>query len=91
VLGDEVASMDRSRAALAAGDAAGALRMLDEYDARFASGLLSQESAVLRVEALAKQGSARAAKELGDRFLAEHPTSPHAARVRALLRALPIP
>jgi hypothetical protein len=84
-LGEQVASIDRARGALAAGNPAEALRIVDEYDAKFPEGMLSQEATILRVEALVKEGDRPAAVAVGQRFLAAHATSPHAARVKQLL------
>jgi hypothetical protein len=87
-LGDQVASLDRARAALAAGDATGAVQAIDVYDARFPNGMLAQEAAVLRIDALARLGRAGEAAELGQRFVAAHPASPYAAKVRQSLAGL---
>jgi hypothetical protein len=84
-LGQEVAALDRARAALATGDAAGALRLLDNYEASFPKASLAQEGTILRIEALLKQGNRDAAVDLGNRFLAQHPGSSHSAKVRQLL------
>jgi len=84
-LGDQVASIDRARAALAAGDAREAVAQTDDYEARFPHGSLLQEATVLRVEALLRLGDRSRAHEVGERFLAAYPTSPHAARVRQML------
>jgi hypothetical protein len=51
-LGEQVALVDRARSALAGGNASSALRLADEYDARFPAGALAPEVAGLRVEAL---------------------------------------
>jgi outer membrane protein assembly factor BamD (BamD/ComL family) len=59
--------------------------LVDEYDAQFPDGMLSQEATVLRVEALVKEGDRSAAVGVGQRFLAAHPTSPHALRVKQLI------
>jgi outer membrane protein assembly factor BamD (BamD/ComL family) len=90
-LGDQVAAMDSARSALASGDAAEARRQLDDYEARFPNGVLAQEATVLRIEALLKQGQGGAARALGERFLADHPTSAHAAHVRRMLRDVETP
>lgn len=87
-LGDQVASIDRARAALAAGDAREAVAQTHEYEARFPHGSLLQEATVLRVEALLRLGEPSRAREVGDRFLAAYPTSPHAARVRQMLSSI---
>jgi hypothetical protein len=51
-LGEQVALVDRARSALGAGDASLALRLADEYDARFPGGALAPEVAGLRVQAI---------------------------------------
>jgi hypothetical protein len=88
-LGDEVTALDRARRAMTDGDAAGALRRLDDYEARFAHGALFEEAEVLRIEALLAEGDRGTASRVANRFLAAHPSSPHAARVRALLEQVP--
>jgi len=85
-LGQEVAALDRARDALAAGNAAGALRQVDEYESQFPRGALAQEATALRIEALLQQGNRDAAVRLADRFLASNPKSPHAARIRLLVQ-----
>jgi TolA-binding protein len=84
-LGEQVSALDSAHRALASGDAAGAIRQLDDYEARFPEGALFEEAEVLRVEALVGAGDHAAAERAGQRFLAAHPNSPHAARVRALI------
>jgi hypothetical protein len=84
-LGEQVSALDAAHRALASGDAASAIRQLDDYEARFPEGALFEEAEVLRVEALVATGDRAAAERAGQRFLAAHPNSPHAARVRALI------
>jgi hypothetical protein len=84
-LGEQVSALDSARRALASGDAAAAIHQLDDYEARFPEGALFEEAEVLRVEALVAEGDHAAAERAGQRFLAAHPNSPHAARVRALI------
>jgi hypothetical protein len=86
-LGEQVALVDQARSALGASDAAGALRLADEYDARFPGGALAQEVTGLRVEALLRLGRRSEATSIGERFVAAHPRSPAAARIRRLLEA----
>ncbi|WP_437690280.1 hypothetical protein [Sorangium sp. So ce176] len=86
-LGEQVAMIDRARDALGAGDAAGCLAALDAHDARFPRSAMGEEATVLRIEALIRLGDRARAADLGQRFLASRPTSPHAAGVRALLGA----
>lgn len=84
-LREQVSLLDRARTALASGDTARSQRLVDEYASRFPDGAFAQEAEVLRIEALLKEGHGDGAASRGARFLADHPTSPHAARVRALV------
>lgn len=84
-LREQVAMIDRARDALGAGDAAGCLAALDAHDERFPRSAMAEEATVLRIEALLRLGDRARAADLGERFLASRPTSPHAAGVRALL------
>jgi len=83
-LDEEVFAIDQARRALAGGDPAAALRLVDAYDVRYRGGALAQESAELRVEALYRAGRRAQADTLAARFLAEHPASPYARVIRAL-------
>jgi hypothetical protein len=84
-LADEVAALDVARVALASGNAAAALRALDDHDRRFPGGALGPEATVMRIEALALRGDRASAARLGRAFLDAHPRSPHASRIRTLL------
>lgn len=84
-LADEVAAIKQAKVALASGDAAQALRELDNYRARFPRGRLAQEASVVRIESLLKAGNEAAANSAADRFLSANGDSPYAARVRSLV------
>ena len=84
-LGEQVAALNRARSALAAGDATAALRALDDHDARFPDGVLAEEAAVMRIDALVAMGRREEASDLARRFIASHPASPYASRVRQSL------
>ncbi len=84
-LGREVERMTAARAALAAGDAARTLAILDSYEGEFPRGAFSVEVSVLRVEALARAGRMAEARRLGERFLQEHPHGLFARRVASTL------
>jgi TolA-binding protein len=90
-LGEQVASLDRAGRALAAGEAAEALRLIDEYQARFPTGSLLQEATVVRVDALLALGRRADATAVAATFLSSHPTSPYAAKLRRRLERTPIP
>jgi hypothetical protein len=83
-LADEVAALDRARAALTAGDAARALALVDQYERVLRGTTLRAEAALLRIEALAASGRRAQAEALARRFVAQHPGSPLADRARAL-------
>ena len=83
-LSDQIASLDRVRAALAAGDSSRAVQLVDDYERRFPRGAFFQEAEMLRIEALVREGNRDAASSAADRFLATYPASPHIARLRAL-------
>lgn len=81
----EIAALDRARRSLESGDPAQALAQADAYEARYPSGTFSEEAEVVRIEALVKRGDRTRAASVGQRFLAAHPASPHAPRIRAIL------
>jgi|HubBroStandDraft_1064217.scaffolds.fasta_scaffold110308_2 hypothetical protein len=81
----EVAALAEARHALASGDAATSLGLLDGYDRRFAQPILTLEATVLRVEALVALGRIDEARGLARGMLAAHPDSPYAQRVRSLI------
>ncbi len=84
-LSEEVAALDKAQSLLD-DDPEGALAALEGYDEGFRGGVLAQEAEVLRIEALAKVGQQDKARAAAATFLAKHPTSPLASRVRQLLR-----
>jgi Outer membrane lipoprotein len=86
-LADEVAALQVARTALAAHDPNGAIVALDRYKSRFPAGKLGPEATFLRIDALNQRGDRAAAAAMGDRFLAAHPRSPYADRVRSILSA----
>jgi TolA-binding protein len=86
-LAAEIALFDRVRAAVGANEPDRALGLLDDYERRFPAGAFRQEAEVVRVQALLQKGDRAAANRAGERFLAAHPTSPHAARLRAMLHS----
>jgi hypothetical protein len=87
-LTEELSVLDRARAALAAGDARGALDALDAHDRRFEGGALGPEALVLRIEALAAHGDDAEAMARADAFLAADPGSLQARRVRSIRSAI---
>lgn len=85
----ELAQIDAARRALARGDADGALRIITRYELAYAAPHFDQEATLLRVEALKLSGRAAAAERVGRAFIATHPASALAPRVRTLIGAPP--
>ncbi len=86
-LPDEIATLDRARAALVASDPGLALRVLDEYDQVLHGARLAAEATLLRIDALSRSGRAAAASELAARFIDANPGSTLADRARAFVHA----
>jgi hypothetical protein len=82
-LGEESVAVLEIRRTLRAGDASGALRLLEQARQRFPHGALGQEREALSIEALAKSGSPDAAARKAAAFLRAHPKSPYAADVQS--------
>jgi hypothetical protein len=84
-LAAELGALDAARSRLAAGDAQGALSLLDDHARIYPRGRLVLEAEVLRIDALAKSGQMSAAKRRAEAFLKRHPNSVLASRVRTYL------
>jgi TolA-binding protein len=84
-LAAEVAALDSARQALAAGDAAHALDLLNDYDASFPAPRMMPEALYLRLQAFTLQGDKSDSEAVARRILRVYPSSPHAARARAVL------
>jgi hypothetical protein len=82
---EQLARIDEARGALRRGDTASALRALDAYDRLFPDGALTQEATVVRVQTLLAAGDRAGAGVVERGFLAAHPSSPYAARIRAMM------
>jgi hypothetical protein len=81
-LASQVAALDSARNLLAAGDASGCIVALDRLQRDYPRTPLAQEAVVLRVQALVASGRTSQARALAARFLAAHPDSPYATRLR---------
>jgi len=86
-LREQIALLDRARAAVRARDSGRALAELSAYGKRFPRGEFSQEVSVLKIEALVQNGQMDAARALGRRFLTAHPESPHVERIERMIGA----
>jgi outer membrane protein assembly factor BamD (BamD/ComL family) len=84
-LSAEVAALDKAQRALRAGDGDAAARALTRYEQQFGKGRLADEAQVLQIETLALHGDKAAARARARAFLASHPDSPYASRLRALV------
>lgn len=84
-LAEQVQSLDRARVALASGDSSSALGEIARYRATWPSGVFLTEASVLEIEALAARGERSRAQARAAEFVAAHPDSPQADRLRALI------
>jgi hypothetical protein len=82
-LAEETRLLERARAALAAGDPAGALGLATEHTRTYPRGALAEEAAVTRILALCRLGRTLEASGATARFLALSPKSPLRGRVEA--------
>jgi hypothetical protein len=72
-LAEEYRLVESARAKLAARDPSGALRPIQEYEARFPSGQLVQETESLHIQALVEMGRISEARERAERFRVRFP------------------
>ena len=84
-LSQQVAALDRARAALDASDFARARHLVDAYESEFPGGDFTQEAEVIRIDALVREGNREGAERAGKHFLGAYPKSPHTSHVRRLL------
>ncbi len=83
---EELALVERARAALARARGRECLDATVAYEKRFAkSGLFREEVEVMHIEALAMSGESAAARARGQRFLDAHRETPYAERIRRVL------
>jgi len=88
-IGVEIEKLDGVRRSLRSNSPADALRQLDGYYRDHPSGVLSQEAALLRIEALAASGNTAGARSAAERFLRDNPKTPHRRRISALVGDVP--
>jgi len=83
---EELALVERARAALARSRGRECLDATTAYEKRFAkAGLFREEVEVMHVEALAISGERATARARGQRFLATHRDTPYAERIRRVI------
>lgn len=83
MLAEEVRLLSSAQRALNEGDPTTALARLAEHGRRFPEGTMAEERDAARALALCRAGRREEAQAAAARFLADRPTSPLAARVRA--------
>jgi hypothetical protein len=86
-LAEEISAINAVRAALAESDPQRAMLRLDAYERRYPTGRFALEAKVLRIDAFAAGGDPASARRLAEHFLALHPSSPYAERLRRMTRA----
>jgi len=80
----QIALIDEAHAAVKRHAPADALRAVDLYASRYPGGLLDQEAAVIRIEAVDQGGNHARAASMARAFLAKHPSSAHAKRLEGI-------
>jgi hypothetical protein len=86
-LAQEVAILSRAASELHAGQAASALKAIDEHQSKFPNGLLTEERRAARVQALCALGRRAEADAELSRLTRAAPQSPHVARARQFCAA----
>ncbi|MBX3213286.1 MAG: hypothetical protein KF850_14720 [Labilithrix sp.] len=86
-LEDELAAVDQARAAFVGRDPTLALARVESYRRRFPVGRFMDEADALEIQALVSLARSDEARVKAARFLAEHPDSPYAQRVRSAVNA----
>jgi hypothetical protein len=81
----ELVAIDRARAALGRGDDARALALVSESERQPGPKRMAQEALAIRMEAEARSGDLARARASAERFLAQSPNGPQAARARQIL------
>jgi hypothetical protein len=85
-IANEIEELDRAREALGMAEPKRAVERLNRYDRLFPRGTLREEALRLRIEAVASTGDRATARSLAQRFQSLYPDSPHAERLKALVR-----
>jgi hypothetical protein len=83
-IADQIALLDRARAAMAAGAERRALETVRRYEDKYPSGTFRPEAAALKIEVLVKLGRTDEARLLAERFVAQHRGNLLARRVAEL-------
>jgi len=78
---EELALIKRAKSDLDSGQAASALRRLNDHAARFPRGVFASEREALRILAQCTSGASASSRSLAERFVRTHPRSPLVDRV----------
>lgn len=81
----ELAAIEAARGVLAAGRSNDALGRVNDYRITFPNAHFADEADVIEVQALVALGRVSEANVKAEQFLAAHPQSPYAKRIRALV------
>ena len=84
-LAAEVLALDEARQALATGNAARALQLLNGYETSIAKPRMLPEALYIRLESLTILGDKNGSQAVARRLLNGSPSGPHAARARSVL------
>ena len=88
-LSSEIALVQQAARALAGGEAAIALDLLDTYVRDFPHGTLAEEAGALRVRALVQSGRGAAAKALAQKLVDTHPRGVLAPQLQSVIAGAP--
>ena len=80
----ELGLLREARGALATGDAARALALIDEHERRLTNGHLVEERRLLQIQAMCALGQKEPAQAAARRFAADYPASPHTPTIADL-------
>ena len=86
-LGSEVALLSRMHEAWQVGDSTALEREIAEHERRFPRGVLSEEREAMKTMLACRRADPEHARRLGAEFAAQHPSSPHIARVASICTA----
>jgi hypothetical protein len=81
-LAREVAQIDAARSALASGDPARALALVERYERTRETPTFVREAELLRIDAFSARGERALATELARRYLERFPNDAHVAKLR---------
>lgn len=83
----QLEALSTIRAALAAGDAPGAIKLIDAFEAQHPSSPLIEEATVLRIDALVDAGRRAEAAAVAGAFAKAYPTSAYGDHVRSKINS----